>query len=151
MGQMLAPFQRVFEPIAFVVANVPLLGMGAMAGGGISADVLDIGNALRSGAGSGKLTAAGVAGRVAEATGGTVQPLAKSEGFRVTVMEGKTEIVVRIKTSGDMRVGVAGKGSLTPSGELSGDRALTHFKDLSSEQLTVLVNRARELLRAMRK
>ena len=121
-----------------------------MASGGISAEVLQLGNVLRSGAGSGILTAAGVAGRVAEATGGSIRALRKSEGFMVTVTEGKTDIVVRIKTTGEMRVGVAGKAAMTATGDLSSDQALTHFKDLSSKQLTALVDRARELVRAMR-
>lgn len=149
-GQMLVPFQRTFEPVALVVANVPLMGMGVLAGGGISDEVLELGNVLRSGAGSGILTAAGVAGRVAEAAGGVVEPLAKSEGFKVTVMEGKTAIVARIKSTGEMRVSVAGKGGMTAAGDLSSDRALTHFENLSSDQLSALLNRAREVVRAMR-
>ena len=88
LGRQLRPFQRTFEPVALVVVNVPLLGMGTLAGSAFSAEVLALGNTLRSGAGSGILTAAGVAGRVAEAVGGTVEPLAKSEGFKVQVMEG---------------------------------------------------------------
>lgn len=149
-GQLLQPFQRVFEPVALFVANLPTFGMGELAAGGISGEVLELGNTLRTGAGSGILTAAGVAGRVAEATGGTVSQLAKSEGFKVTVTEGKAQIVARIKASGAMRVAVAGKGAMTAAGKLSNDPELTHFESLSSEQLTALVNRARELVRAMR-
>lgn len=62
-------------------------GMGALASAGISPEVLGLGKVLQSGAGAGILTAAGVAQSVAEATGGTVEELAKSEGFKVTVME----------------------------------------------------------------
>jgi hypothetical protein len=90
------------------------------------------------------------AGRVAEASGGVVEPLAKSEGFKVTVMEGKTAIVARIKSTGEMRVSVAGKAGMTAKGNLSSDRALTHFENLSSQQLNALIDRARELVRAMR-
>jgi len=125
--------------------------MGTLASGGISREVLALGRVLESGAGSGILTAAGVATRVAESLGGEVAPLAKSEGYSVTVMEGKRAIIARIKSTGDVRVSISGKGSLTAAGEISDDRALTHFSNLSSEQVTALMNRARELLRAMRR
>lgn len=126
-------------------------GMSALASGGISPEVLGLGKVLQSGAGAGILTAAGVAQSVAEATGGTVEELAKSEGFKVTVMEGKTATVAGIKSTGDMRVGVAGKAGMTASGQLSDDPVLTHFQNLSSGQLTALINRARELVGAMRR
>jgi len=129
------------------VASLPTLGAGDAA---LSPEVVGLGKVLQSGAGSGLLTSAGVATRVAEATGGTVGQLAKSEGYKVTVMEGKQAIVARIKASGDIRVTIADKGGLTASGEISSDKALTHFADLSSDQITALVNRARQLVQSMR-
>jgi hypothetical protein len=148
-GQLLQPAQGPLE-LAGSLAILPLSG-GGFAAEGISAEVLALGQTLRSGAGSGILTAAGVAQRVAGATGGAVEPLAKSEGFKVTVMQGKRAIVTRVKSTGEMRVNVAGKGGMTAAGELSEDRALTHLQNLSSQQLTALVERARELLQAMRR
>lgn len=135
------------EPAMLVVANLPTVGVGDAA---LSPEVADLGKVLQSGAGSGILTSAGVATRVAETTGGTIEQMSKSEGFKVRVMDGKAEILARIKATGDVRVSISGKGGLTGAGELSSDKALTHFKDLSSDQITALIDRARELVRAMR-
>ncbi len=134
--------------MAGTIAVAPLAG-GVGAAEEISGAVIALGQTLRSGAGSGVLTAAGVAGRVASATGGAVSQLAKSEGFKVTVDAGRA-IVARIKSTGDIRVGIDGIGSLTREGVVSANRALTHLKNLSSQEIIGLINKARELLAAPR-
>jgi hypothetical protein len=73
--------------------------------------------------------------------------LAKSEGFKVTVA-GSKAIVARIKSNGDIRVAIDKVAALTAEGVVSADRALTHLRNLTSEQITNLVNRAREVVGA---
>ena len=90
-----------------------------------------------------------MATRLAGAVGGTVSSLAKSEGFKVTV-EGSKSIVARIKSTGDMRVSIDQIGSLTRQGVVSSQRALTHLRNLTSEELTGLIEKAKELVKAIR-
>jgi RHS repeat-associated protein len=142
-GRLLQPAQGPLE-VGGYLATAPLTG-GIGAAEEISGAVLALGSTLRSGAGSGILTAAGVAGRVAAATGGVVSSLAKSEGFKVTVDAGRA-IVARIKSTGDIRVGIDGLGSLTREGVISSNRALTHLRNLTSGEIAGLVNKARELI-----
>jgi hypothetical protein len=144
-GRLLEPAQRPLE-VAGALAIAPLAGGMGMAGG-ISTEVLALGATLRSGAGSGILTAGGVAQRVAGAVGGKISQLSKSEGFKVTVEAGKN-IVARIKATGEMRVGIDRIGSLTREGLISSNRALTHLRDLSSQELIDLVNKAKQLVGA---
>lgn len=144
-GQLLEPAQGPLE-VAGALAIAPLAGGMGMAGG-ISAEVLALGSTLRSGAGSGILMAGGVAQRVAGAVGGKVSQLAKSDGFKVTVEAGKN-IVARIKASGEMRVGIDRIGSLTREGLVSSNKALTHLRNLSSQELIDLVNKAKQLVGA---
>jgi hypothetical protein len=134
--------------IAGAIVVAPLAGGMGMAGG-VGGEVVALGSTLRAGAGTGILTAAGVAQRVANAVSGKVSQLAKSEGFKVTV-EGAKNIVARIKASGEMRVGIDRIGSLTREGLVSSNRALTHLRDLTSHQLADLVNKAKELVGAAR-
>ena len=147
LGQQLRPAQRPLE-IGGILVTAPLAGGMGMAGG-IGGEVLSLGATLRSGAGSGILTAGGVAQRVAAAVGGTVSELTRSEGFKVTVQASKN-IVARIKSSGEMRVGIDRVGSLTRDGVVSSDRALTHLRNLTSQELTGLVNMAKQLVGAPR-
>lgn len=93
------------------------------------------------------LGAEALAKSVADATGGAVSSLAKSDGFKVTVNASRS-IVARIKKDGAIRVGIDGLGALTKEGVVSADRALTHLKDLSSKEIVDLVNKAREILNA---
>jgi hypothetical protein len=120
------------------------LAAPAGAAGGISAEVVEVGNVLRTST-SGLLRAGGVADRVAKAVGGTVSGLARSEGFRVTV-EGAKNIVARIKATGEMRVSIDQVGSLTREGVVSSQRALTHLKDLTSQEMIGLIEKAKEFL-----
>jgi hypothetical protein len=86
-----------------------------------------------------------VAKEVAEATGGVVGQLAKSEGYKVTVSATRN-IVARIKESGAVRVSIDRLGSLTREGLVSADRALTHLKDLSAEEIVNLIQKAKEIV-----
>ena len=124
------------------VASLPAAGMGG--GAAISPEVAALGNVLRTST-NGLLRAGGVATRVAEAVGGTVSGLAKSEGYKVTV-EGAKHIVARIKATGDIRVSIDKVGSLTREGLVSADRALTHLKNLSTEEIVGLIDKAKDLV-----
>jgi RHS repeat-associated protein len=139
-GRLLQPIQAPLE-IAGTLVTLPLAGGGAAEG--ISAEVMELGSTLRSGAGGAGLTAAGVAGRVAEATGGVAS--AMKGGAKVTVNAAR-DIVARIKATGDVRVSIDGIGSLTREGVVSANRALTHLRNLSSDEITGLVNQARAFL-----
>jgi hypothetical protein len=81
--------------------------------------------------------------------GGTVSALAKSEGFKVTV-GGAKDIVARIKTTGDMRVSIDQMSSLTRDGILSSRQALTHLTNLTSQELIGLIEKAKEIVKAVR-
>ena len=89
-----------------------------------------------------------MAGEVADATGGTVYKLAKSEGFKVTAQFGKRVVVARIKAGGDFRVAIDGIGALTESGEISSDAAATHHSATSAQPIIDLMNKAAEYLTA---
>ena len=73
--------------------------------------------------------------------------LSGSPGFKVTVQAGKN-VVARIKSSGEMRVGIDRMGSLTREGMVSSDRALTYLRNLWSRELVDLVNKAKQLKRS---
>jgi hypothetical protein len=146
-GRLVKPAQLPLE-IAGAVVVAPLAGGMGMAGG-VGGEVVALGSTLRAGAGTGVLTAAGVAQRVATAVGGKVSELAKSEGFKVTV-DGSKNIVARITASGEMRVGIDRIGSLIRDGLVSSNRALTHLRDLTSRKLVDLVKKAKELVGAAR-
>jgi len=45
-----------------------------------------------------------------------------------------------------MRVSIEGIGALTREGIVSADRALTHLSDMSSRELTELIDKARQFL-----
>jgi RHS repeat-associated protein len=81
--------------------------------------------------------------QVAEATGGTVTQLAKSQGLRVTI-QGARNVVVRIKESGAFRVSIEGIGSLTREGVVSGSKALTHLTARSADEIIALTRKALE-------
>ena len=66
-------------------------------------------------------------------------------GAKVTVNAAR-DIVARIKATGDVRVSIDGIGSLTREGVVSANRALTHLRNLSSDEITGLVNQARAFL-----
>jgi RHS repeat-associated protein len=144
-GQLLQPAQGPLE-IAGTLVTAPLAGGGAVEE--IGTEVLALGRTLEAG-GGGILAAGAVAQRVAGATGGTVSRLSQSPGFKVTV-SGARDIVARIKATGEMRVGIDGIGALTREGLISSNRALTHLKDLSSADLTDLVNIAKQFLNVPR-
>jgi hypothetical protein len=144
-GRLLTPAQGPLE-VGGALAIAPL-GGGISAAEEISGGVLALGSALRSGVGSGLLTAAGVAGRVAEATGGIASAM---KGCAKVTLEASRDIVARIKATGEVRVSIDGIGSLTREGAVSADRALTHLRDLSSDQITGLMNQARQFLTAPR-
>lgn len=127
------------------LAIAPLGGSGGASG--ISAEVLELGNVLRTST-NGLLRAGGVADRVASAVGGAVSALAKGDGFKVTV-EGAKNIVARIKATGEMRVSINRVGSLTREGVVS-SQALTHLKDLTSQELIGLIEKAKEFVGAAR-
>ena len=141
VGGILRPAQGPMEVMGSL-AVAPLAGPAGL--GGISAEVLDLGAVLGSSS-SGLLRAGGVATRVADAVGGTVSALQKSDGYRVTV-EGAKNIVARIKSSGEVRVSIDRLGASTREGMISGERTLTHLKDLSSGEIAGLVNAAKQLI-----
>ena len=150
IGRLLQPAERPLEVFGTAVTGL-VSGFGGFSGG-IGREVLQLVGTLRSGAGSGILTAAGVAQKVSAATGGTIAPLSKSEGFGVTAtITRRRDVVARIKSTGDVRVSVEGYGSLTAGGTFSSDRALTDSRNLTSDQIIQLVNRARELVGAGRR
>ena len=124
------------------VASLPTVGMGT--GGGIAPEVARLANTLRTST-SGLLRAGGVATRLAEAVGGTVSALEKSEGYKVTV-DGAKNIVARIKSTGEMRVSIDRLGSLTQEGVVSMSRGLTHLKNLSTDELVDLVGKAKDIV-----
>lgn len=95
-------------------------------------------------------SASGLAAEVAEATGGAIGQLARSEGSKVTMQVGRRAVVARIKSSGDFRVSIEGLGSLTREGVISSDRAVTHLTGATAEEVTRLLQRAADLLRAQR-
>jgi RHS repeat-associated protein len=142
-----APLERVVPAFALAEAAV-LAPMAAGLAGGVGAGATEIGAALNSSSSS-LLQAAGVATRVASAVGGTVSALAKSEGFKVTV-GGAKDIVARIKTTGDMRVSIDQMSSLTRDGILSSRQALTHLTNLTSQELIGLIEKAKEIVKAVR-
>ena len=130
------------EPAMLAVASLPTVGMGT--GGGIAPEVARLANTLRTST-SGLLRAGGVATRLAEAVGGTVSALEKSEGYKVTV-DGAKNIVARIKSTGEMRVSIDRLGSLTQEGVVSMSRGLTHLKNLSTDELVDLVGKAKDIV-----
>jgi RHS repeat-associated protein len=145
VGGLLQPAQGPLE----ILGTLAIAPLGASGGaGGISAEVLELGSALRTST-SGLLRAGGVADRVAGAVGGAVSALEKSDGFKVTV-DGAKNIVARIKATGDMRVSIDQVGSLTREGAVSSQRALTHLKNLTSQELIGLVEKAKDLVGAAR-
>jgi hypothetical protein len=113
-GQLMQPAEK---PLT-VLASAALLFAGPSAVEGMGAEILGLGSAMRSGAGSGILTAGSVAQRVASATGGTVGPLQSSGGFRVSIN---------------------GLGSFTREGALSSSQGSTHLSGLSTRELIDLV------------
>lgn len=60
------------------------------------------------------------------------------------------DLVARIKATGEMRVSINRVGSLTREGVVSSQQALTHLKDLSSQELIGLIEKAKEFLGAAR-
>ncbi|MBK7717159.1 MAG: hypothetical protein IPI38_17405 [Gemmatimonadetes bacterium] len=86
-----------------------------------------------------------MATRVAEAVGGRFQGWPSLRAGKVTV-DGAKHIVARIKATGDIRVSIDKVGSLTREGLVSADRALTHLKNLSTEEIVGLIDKAKDLV-----
>ncbi len=63
-------------------------------------------------------------------------------------MEGAKSIVARIKSTGDMRVSIDQVGSLSREGVVSSQRAVTHLKNLTSQELIGLIQKAKEFVGA---
>ena len=61
-------------------------------------------------------------------------------------MAGTGDIVARIKTNGAVRVSIDGISSVTREGVVSSEKALTHLKGLSSDEIIDLIDKAREFL-----
>ncbi|MGD0603158.1 MAG: RHS repeat-associated core domain-containing protein [Streptosporangiaceae bacterium] len=87
-------------------------------------------------------TAESLASELADATGGTLEPL--KSGYSVTIPEGSRGIVVRVMDEGGVntnyyRISIPGKETFTVTGDASSDRALTHIP-ISSTSLRDILN-----------
>jgi len=73
-------------------------------------------------------------------------PFSRNRRVSKVTVNGSRAIVARIKSTGEMRVSSDGVGALTREGVVSGKRELTHLSDLTSAQLTDLINLARQFI-----
>jgi RHS repeat-associated protein len=142
-----------FDPVAFVAGGIAggLRVLGTRLFGRSATSALADAIAVSAGEAGATFSASVLADEVAGATGGVVSRLAKSEGYKVTVEVGRRAAVARIKSSGGFWVSIEGLGSLTEEGVLSSDRQLTHLSGATKEEVTRLLQKAVELIRAARK